>query len=240
MHDDFDLSDPRDRLIVALDAPLGAPNALGGERLATRVGDAARWWKIGLGMLGAGGMGLAVELMEKGGRVFLDLKLFDIGQTVENAVRGVSAFAPHYLTVHGDPPVVRAACEGRGGARTKILAVTFLTSLDRGDLDAMLIAPGAVHELTVERARRALAAGADGVLASPLEVAAIRALPEAAVKVIVAPGARPAGAAADDQKRVATPAEAIAAGADQHIGGRPIIAAEDPAAAARAIVASMR
>ena len=228
-----------ERLIVALDWPLGAPNALEGEALANRIGDAARWWKIGLGMLGTGGMALALELMKRDAKIFLDLKLFDIGQTVENAVRGVCAWEPDYLTVHGDPPVVRAALEGRGARKTKVLAITILTSLDRDDLDAMLIAPGDVQEITVERARRALEAGADGVISSPLEAARIRALPEAAGKLIVTPGVRPASLAAklgetlkDDQKRVATPAEAVAAGADQVVVGRPIIAADDPRAAA--------
>lgn len=226
----------RERLIVALDTPSDGPNALAGAEMASRIGDAAVWWKIGLGMLGTGGMALAIELMEeRGAKIFLDLKLFDIGHTVANAVRSVVQWGPHYLTVHGDPPVVRAAVEGRGAAKTKILAVSFLTSLDRGDLDAMLIAPGDLRDLTVERARRALAAGADGVIASPQEAAAIRALPEAAGRLIVTPGVRPAGAALGDQKRVATPAEAIAAGADQVVVGRPIIAAADPRAAAAAI-----
>lgn len=230
-----------ERLIVALDWPLGSPNVLDAGVMAERIGDATRWWKIGLGMLGTGGMGLAIELMNAGAKVFIDLKIFDIAQTVENAVRGVAAWEPHYLTVHGDPQVVAAACAGRGGRPTKILAVTVLTSLDRNDLDAMMMAPGDVSEIAVERARRALAAGADGVISSPLEAAAIRALPEAAGKLIVTPGVRPADPSApesaekDDQKRVATPAEAIAAGADQVVVGRPILKAADPRAAALAI-----
>ena len=224
-----------ERLIVALDTPQGAPNALAGGQMVERVGPHAVWWKIGLGMLATGGMALAMELMDKDQKVFLDLKLFDIGQTIENAVRGVAALEPHYLTVHGDPQVVEAAAEGRGAKRTKILAVTILTSLNRDDLDRMMIAAGDVRDLTIARAQRALAAGADGVIASPLEAAAIRALPEAAGKLIVTPGVRPAGAATGDQKRIATPAAAIAAGADQIVVGRPIIAADDPAAAARAI-----
>ncbi|MCI4665026.1 MAG: orotidine-5'-phosphate decarboxylase [Neomegalonema sp.] len=236
-----------ERLIVALDWPLGAPNALEAEALASRIGDAARWWKIGLGMLGAGGMALALELMKRDAKIFLDLKLFDIGQTVENAVRGVVAWDPDYLTVHGDPPVVRAALEGRGGRKTKILAITILTSLDRQDLDGMMIQAGDVREITVERARRALAEGADGVIASPQEAALIRALPEAAGRLIVTPGVRPqsvaaklSGAVKDDQKRTATPAEAIAAGADQVVIGRPIIAAADPRAAAQEIQRQLR
>ncbi|MEO1330041.1 MAG: orotidine-5'-phosphate decarboxylase [Pseudomonadota bacterium] len=229
----------RERLIVALDTPADGPNALAGGEMAARIGDAAVWYKIGLGMLGTGGMALAIELMDqRRAKIFLDLKLFDIGHTVENAVRSVTPYGPHYLTVHGDPPVVRAALEGRGAASTKILAVTWLTSLDRGDLDEMMVTAGDLAELTVERARRALEAGADGVIASPQEAAAIRALPEAEGRLIVTPGVRPrsvaaqANGVADDQKRVATPAEAIAAGADQVVVGRPIIAAADPRAAA--------
>lgn len=228
-----------ERLIVALDTPAGAPNAIAGGEMVERIGGQALWWKIGLGMLATGGMGLALELMARDQKVFLDLKLFDIGQTIENAVRGVAALEPHYLTVHGDPQVVAAAVEGRGAKRTRILAVTILTSLDRGDLDAMLIRPGEVRALTIERARRALAAGADGVIASPLEVAEIRALPEARGRLIVTPGVRPAGSALGDQKRVATPAAAIEAGADQIVVGRPIVEAEDPAEAARAIQAEI-
>jgi len=227
---------PDDRLIVALDVP----DALSGLQLAERLGETVSFYKIGLGMLTGGGLALASELRhEHGKRVFLDLKLFDIGATIEAAVRGLARFEPDFLTVHGDPHVVRAAREGAAGSATKILAVTILTSLDRADLDAALIAPGAIAELVVERAARAFEAGADGVIASPREAAAIRALPQAADRLIVTPGVRPAGAATDDQKRIATPAEALAAGADHIVVGRPIRTAPDPATAARAIVAEI-
>ncbi|MBL3562429.1 orotidine-5'-phosphate decarboxylase, partial [Rhodovulum sulfidophilum] len=190
-----------DRLIVALDVP----DAHAGLTLATRIGDAAAFYKIGLGMLTGGGLALARELKdEHGKRIFLDMKLFDIGATVEAAVRGLARFDLDFLTVHGDPHVVRAACEGAAGSRTKILAVTILTSLDRADLDASLIRAGDLPDLVAERAGRAFGAGADGVIASPQEAAMIRALPEAAGKLIVTPGVRPAGAALGDQKRVAT------------------------------------
>ncbi|HET7410755.1 MAG TPA: orotidine-5'-phosphate decarboxylase, partial [Paracoccaceae bacterium] len=169
----------------------------------------------------------------------LDLKLFDIGATVEAAVRGLAPLGIDFLTVHGDPQVVAAAVRGRGEAPLRILAVTILTSLDRADLDRMLLAPGDTVDLTVERARRALEAGADGVIASPQEAAAIRALPGAAGRLIVTPGVRPAGSAAGDQKRIATPAEALRAGADHIVIGRPVHAAPDPAAAAREILASL-
>ncbi|NEX47970.1 orotidine-5'-phosphate decarboxylase [Pseudotabrizicola algicola] len=225
-----------DRLIVALDVP----NVVQGLELAARIGDAASFYKIGLGMLTGGGFALANELkQEQGKRIFLDMKLFDIGATVEAAVRGIAQYDLDFLTVHGDPQVVRAAQEGKGGTGLKILAVTILTSLDRADLDDNCIKPGDIHAITLERAARALAAGADGVIASPQEAAAIRALPEAAGKLIVTPGIRPAGSASGDQKRIATPAQAIADGADHIVVGRPIWQAKDPAEAARRVLAEL-
>ncbi|MBJ2152809.1 orotidine-5'-phosphate decarboxylase [Paracoccus sp. IB05] len=225
-----------DRLIVAMDVP----NVVAGLALADRLGEAVDFYKIGLGMLTGGGLALALELKnERDKRVFLDLKLFDIGQTIENAVKGIAGLGLDFLTVHGDPQVVRAAAEGKSGTDLKILAVTVLTSLDRADLDANMILPGDIHDITVERAARALAAGADGVIASPQEAARIRALPEAVGKLIVTPGVRPAGAATGDQKRIATPGAAIRDGADHIVVGRPIWASADPAAAARAIIAEL-
>lgn len=223
-----------DRLIVALDVP----NAVQGLELARQLGDAVGFYKIGLGMLTGGGLALANELkQEHGKRIFLDMKLFDIGATVEAAVRGLAQFDLDFLTVHGDPHVVRAAREGAAGSDLKILAVTILTSLERGDLDDAMIRPGDVHDLTVERAARAFAAGADGVICSPREAAAIRALPGAGL--IVTPGVRPAGSDLGDQMRVETPASAIAAGADHIVVGRPVWKSPDPRAAATAILAEM-
>ncbi|KZY31261.1 orotidine 5'-phosphate decarboxylase [Roseovarius sp. HI0049] len=225
-----------DRLIVAIDLP----NALEGLQLAEALGDSVSFYKIGLGMLTGGGLALANELkQEHGKRIFLDMKLFDIGATVENAVRGLAQFELDFLTVHGDPHVVRAAKEGAAGKDMKILAVTILTSLDRADLDAGLMKEGDVPALVEERAARAFEAGADGVIASPQEAAMIRALPQAEGRLIVTPGVRPAGAALGDQKRVATPAQALKDGADHIVVGRPVWAAEDPAAAARAILAEI-
>lgn len=225
-----------DRLIVALDVP----DALAGLALAEKLGDAVSFYKIGLGMLTGGGLGLANELkQEHGKRIFLDMKLFDIGATVENAVRGLAQFDLDFLTVHGDPNVVRAAKEGASGTDLKILAVTILTSLDRADLDANLIKPGAMQDLVTERAKRALAAGADGVIASPQEAAFIRALPEAKGRLIVTPGVRPTGSDAGDQKRIATPAKAITNGADHIVVGRPIWQAPDPRQATQAILACL-
>lgn len=227
---------PDDRLIVALDVA----NAHLGLDLAQKIGDAASFYKIGLGMLTGGGLALARELKdEHGKRIFLDMKLFDIGATVEAAVKGLAQFDLDFLTVHGDPHVVRAAAAGKGGSGMKILAVTILTSLDRADLDASLIKPGDIRQIVQERAARAMAAGADGVIASPQEAALIRALPEAEGKLIVTPGVRPAGSAMGDQKRVATPAQAIADGADHIVVGRPVWQAADPRGAAQAIVAEL-
>ncbi|MEO9782367.1 MAG: orotidine-5'-phosphate decarboxylase [Sedimentitalea sp.] len=225
-----------DRLIVALDVP----NALQGLELTQKIGDAVNFYKIGLGMLTGGGLALANELkQEHGKRIFLDMKLFDIGATVEAAVRGLAQFDLDFLTVHGDPHVVRAAKEGAAGSDLKILGVTILTSLDRADLDDGMIVAGNVSDLVVQRAARALEAGADGVIASPQEAAAIRALPEAEGRLVVTPGVRPSGAALGDQKRVATPATAIADGADHIVVGRPVWTSEDPKAAAEAILAEM-
>jgi orotidine-5'-phosphate decarboxylase len=226
-----------DRLIVALDVP----NALAGLNLAEKLGDAVSFYKIGLGMLTGGGLALANELKEEHGkRIFLDMKLFDIGATVENAVRGLAQYDLDFLTVHGDPYVVKAAKEGASGKDTKILAVTILTSLDRADLNGALIKPGEIRDLVQERAGNAFAAGADGIIASPQEAALIRALPEAEGKLIVTPGVRPTGAALGDQKRVATPAQAIKDGVDHMVVGRPIWQAEDPRAAAEAILSEIR
>ena len=225
-----------DRLIVALDVP----NILDGMKIAEQLGDAVSFYKIGLGMLTGGGLALANELkQEHGKRIFLDMKFFDIGATVQRAVAGIAQFDLDFLTVHGDPHVVRAAVAGRGDSNLKILAVTILTSLDRGDLDACLILSGDIQTLVVERARRALLAGADGVIASPQEAALIRALPEAAGKLIVTPGVRPAGAASGDQKRIATPHAAIKDGANHIVVGRPIIQAADPRRAALDILAEL-
>jgi orotidine-5'-phosphate decarboxylase len=230
------MSKPNDRLIVGLDLP-HAPAAL---EMVDALGDAVSFYKVGLGMLTGGGLALANELKGQGKKVFLDMKLFDISATVEAAVRGLAQFGLDFLTVHGDPHVVRAAVRGRGSAPMRILAVTILTSLDRADLDEALIRAGAIPDLVVERARRAFAAGADGVIASPQEAAAIRALPEAEGRLIITPGVRPAGAALGDQKRVATPSEALRAGADHLVIARPIWAAPDPRAAALSILEEIR
>lgn len=224
---------PDDRLILALDLP----DEESGLRLALGLGDAISFYKIGLGMLVGGGLLLAQKLKnDHGKRVFLDMKLFDISATVASAVRELASLGIDFLTVHGDPHIVSAARDGSGGSSLKILAVTVLTSLDRADLDDGLIKKGDIPGIVAERASRAFGAGAHGVIASPKEVQAIRRLPESAGKIVVAPGVRPAGSVANDQKRVATPEAALADGADHIVVGRPIWQAPDPGAAARTIL----
>ena len=221
-----------DRLIVALDVP----NLLDGWKIVDALGDTVSFYKIGLGMLTGGGLALANELKERGFKVFLDMKFFDIGATVEKAVAGISQYNFDFLTVHGDPHVVRAAVAGRGNSCTKILAVTILTSLDREDLDDALIKDGNLSDLVIERAHNAFKAGADGIIASPQEAALIRPLPEAVGKLIITPGVRPLGSVFDDQKRVTTPAEAIKNGADHIVIGRPIWDSKNPRNAALKIL----
>ncbi len=218
-----------DRIIVALDLP----NLIECEAMVKELGDSVNFYKIGLGMLCEGGLGLAIELKNQGKRIFLDMKFFDIGTTVEKAVRGLIPYNLDFLTVHGDPYVVHGAVKGRGDSNMKILAVTFLTSLTRNDLDRALI-KNKINNSTdmgtfvVERARLALLAGADAVIASPHEAAAIRHLPEARGKLIVTPGVRPTGTDINDQKRTTTPARAIENGADHIVIGRPILEAQNP------------
>ena len=225
-----------DRLILALDVP----NAVAGLEMAARLGDSVSFYKIGLGMLTGGGLALANELkQEHGKRIFLDMKFFDIPATVESAVRGIAAYELDFLTVHGDPSVVAAARAGAAGSGLKILAVTVLTSSDRADLDSAQIRPGTVPEIVLARASAAFDAGAHGVIASPQEAAAIRALPNAQGRLIVTPGVRPAGSASDDQKRIATPARALSDGADHIVVGRPIWRADNPRAAAQAVLAEL-
>jgi orotidine-5'-phosphate decarboxylase len=225
-----------DRLIVALDVP----NAHAALEMTQQIGDAVNFYKIGLGMLTTGGLALANELIqEHGKRIFLDMKLFDIGATVESAVRGLAQFDLDFLTVHGDPHVIDAAKQGAAGSNLKILGVTILTTLDRTDLDNCLIQQGDIKDLVITRAAKAFEAGADGVIASPQEAALIRALPEAKGRLIVTPGVRPTGAALGDQKRVATPFEAIDDGADHIVVGRPVWTAKSPAQAAKDIISSL-
>lgn len=215
----------KDKLIVALDFP----SALQGLALAKKLGDSVSFYKIGLGMLTGGGLALANELKQDyGKKIFLDLKLFDIGSTIEAAVKQLSKFDLDFLTVHGDPHVVKAAVNGASGSQLKILAVTILTSLDRTDLDDCCLKGGGIEELVRERAANAFEAGADGVIASAQEINAIRSLSQAQNRLIVTPGIRLKNESMGDQKRVASPYDAISMGANHIVVGRPIWQAHNP------------
>jgi orotidine-5'-phosphate decarboxylase len=223
-----------DRLIVALDLP----ELRAAEAIVARLGAAGRFYKIGYQLMPIGGLDLARRLSADGKKVFLDFKFHDIGATVERGVKSVVRLGADFLTVHAEPDVLDGAIAGRGDdKRLKILAVTVLTSLDQAALAAAGVA-SRLEDLVIRRAERAAAGGADGVIASASEAERIRARFGDRL-LIVTPGVRPKGAAAHDQKRVATPAAAVRAGADYLVVGRPIVEAGDPAAAAAAIVAEI-
>jgi orotidine-5'-phosphate decarboxylase len=221
------------RLITALDLP----TINDAEALVETLGEACAHYKIGLQLLPMGGMDLARSLKARGHDVFLDFKLHDIPATVEKATRSITQAGADLLTVHAEPPVMRAAVEGRDGSDLKILGVTVLTAYDDNMLTQMGYAYGA-RDLVLRRVDQALECGVDGVVASPQEAEAIRArVPDDFL--IVTPGVRPAGAELGDQKRVATPEAALRAGASHLVVGRPISQADDPFAAAQAIADEM-
>jgi len=222
--------EPRDRLIVALDVP----SVAAAEKMVDRLGDTVGFYKIGYQLAFAGGLPFADKLVRAGKRVFLDLKLHDIGNTVAKGVESIARLGATFLTVHAYPQTMKAAVQARGEGGLRILAVTVLTSYD----DADLAAAGydfTVTELVEERAAQAHDIGVDGLVCSAEEAARLRPIVGPSI-VLVTPGIRPAGADAGDQKRVMTPTRAIAAGADHLVVGRPIIEAPDPTAAATAIV----
>lgn len=228
-----ELQDPRDRLIVALDLA----DVAAAEALVERIGDAATFYKIGYRLGYAGGLDFAARLARRGLKTFLDLKLHDIGNTVEEGVRSLAGHGATFLTVHAYPQTMRAAVRGAAGSGLKILAVTVLTSYDEKDArEAGYALP--VPELVALRARQAAEAGIDGIVCSAVEAISVRREigPD---RLIVTPGIRPAGADLGDQKRVMTPGEARAAGIDHVVVGRPITGAADPRAVAQAIVAEM-
>ena len=220
---------PRERLIVALDVP----SVEAAQALVARLGDAVSFYKIGYQLAFAGGIAYAHSLIDAGNQVFVDLKLHDIGNTVAQGVKSVARLGATFLTVHAYPQTMQAAVQAREG-NLRILAVTVLTSFDDADLKAAGYA-ATVAELVARRAAQAREIGVDGVVCSPEEAANLRAIVGDKL-CLVTPGIRPAGADIGDQKRIATPAAAIAAGADYLVVGRPIIAAADPKAAAEAIV----
>ena len=233
--DAMDRSASTDRLIVALDVPTVDE----ARHLVSVLGDTVSFYKIGLELLFVGGLDLARELKSAGQRVFLDMKLLDIGNTVERAVANASEIGADFLTVHGhDTKTLKAAVAGRGEGDLKLLAVTVLTSLADDDLreQGCDLAPA---DLVLKRAQLARAAGFDGVIASGQEAARIRAATGGAF-LIVTPGIRLPGSSTDDQERVMTPDHAIRAGADNLVVGRPITQADDPKAAAAAFVHHIR
>src|SRR5882672_5928186 len=225
---------PKDRLIVALDLP-GVAEA---EAMIARLGDSVSFYKIGYQLGYAGGLPLAQQLAKSGKKVFLDLKLHDIGNTVARGVESVARLGASFLTVHAYPQTMHAAVDARKGSALRLLAVTVLTSYD----DADLAAAGydfTVSELVTERAGQARDVGIDGLVCSAAEAEMLRPMIGAGM-LLVTPGIRPADSEKGDQKRVMTPTAAIAAGADYLVVGRPVIAASDPKAAAAAIIAEIK
>lgn len=223
-----------DKLIVAIDVP----DYDAARDLVNALGDTVSFYKIGLELLFSGGLDLAAELKGEDKRVFLDLKFLDIGNTVERAVANAAAMGVDFLTIHGhDSKTMKAALAGRGAARTKLLAVTVLTSLSASDLaeQGLAMTP---EELVLKRARLARDAGFDGVIASGLEARQVREATGTGF-LIVTPGIRLPGGAAGDQTRITTPEDALRSGADHIVVGRPITAAADPKAAARAFQAAI-
>ena len=220
-------------VIIALDVD----SASEADSLVAAIGPAADFYKVGMELFAAAGMDYVRSLVTRGKRVFLDMKYYDIGETVKRAVAVAARSGAYCLTVHAAGQVMRAAVEGRGSSPLKLLAVTVLTSFDQSDISA-LGHHGTVSELVANRAAQAMAAGMDGVIASPLEAMAVRAI-VGGDAMIVTPGVRSAGVAKGDQKRVLTPAEAIHAGASHIVVGRQVTRAADPAAALAAIHAEL-
>ena len=224
----------KDRLIVALDVPAAAA----ARTLVGQLGDTVSFYKIGHELMFDGGFDLARELKSQGKRVFLDMKLLDIGNTMDRSVANAARLGVDFLTIHGhDTKTLKAAIAGKSNTPLKLLAVTVLTSLSAGDVaeQGFTMPPAA---LVLHRARLAIASGCDGVIASGEEAAAIRAIAPPGF-LIVTPGIRPAGSASGDQTRAVTPQAAIRAGADHIVVGRPITAAPDPKAAAISILHSL-
>lgn len=226
------MADPR--LFVALDLPTVDE----AQAMIDRLGDSVASYKIGLQLLPIGGVELGRKLRDAGKNVFFDFKFHDIDATVEKATRSVAGLDAQFLTVHARPDVMRAAVRGKGGSGLKVLGVTVLTSLDKKALEDIGYNDNA-EALVMRRVNQALNAGIDGVVASPLEAAAIRAeVPESFL--VVTPGVRPVGADVGDQKRIATPSAAFRSGASHIVVGRPITQAADPKAAAEAINAEIK
>jgi len=213
--------------------PLDLPSVAAAEAMIGKLGDSVTFYKIGYQLAYAGGLPLVRQLADRGKKVFADLKLHDIGNTVARGVESIAKSGATFLTVHAYPQTMKAAVEARQGSGLKILAVTVLTSYDDGDLHAAGYRLN-VSDLVEARAQQAQVLGVDGLVSSPEEAAALRKIIGHQMN-LVTPGIRPAGAATGDQKRIMTPARAIAAGADYLVVGRPVTEAADPKAAADAI-----
>ena len=209
-------------IIIALDVE----SAVEARILVNALGGAAPFYKVGLELYAAAGMDYVRELLGQGKEVFLDLKLYDIGETVKRAVAQIAKVGVRFLTIHASKAVMQAAVAGKQGTGLELLAVTVLTSFDERDL-ADLGYAGKVEDLVELRARKAVEAGMDGIVCSPLEVARIRAITGPALR-LVTPGVRSAGAAAGDQKRIATPQQALRNGADYLVVGRQVTRAAKP------------
>jgi orotidine-5'-phosphate decarboxylase len=214
-------------------------STVGALQLIERIGPAADFYKIGMELYAAGGMDFVSQVSSLHKKIFLDLKLYDISETVKRATRQICETNPiDFMTVHGNRAIMKAAVEGRGEGKTQLLGVTVLTSFDQEDL-ADLGYPTQISDLVALRVRKAVESGMDGVVCSPLEVARAREVGGHKLK-IVTPGVRSHGAAAGDQKRVATPREAIRNGADYVVIGRQVTRAADPGAACEQILAEIR
>jgi orotidine-5'-phosphate decarboxylase len=224
---------PRERLIVALDMP----DVAQAQKLVDEIDDGVSFYKVGMELAYGGGLEFVTRLVASGKQVFLDLKLHDIPNTVERAVTQVARLGATFLTIHAYPQTMRAAVAGRAGSKLKLLGVSVLTSCDDADLKDAGYAYG-VSALVAKRGAQAQAANVDGLVASAAETAMLRARLGDDLLLVI-PGIRPAGAEVGDQKRVATPAQAIRDGADYLVVGRPVTQAPDPRAAAQAIAAEI-
>ena len=222
--------DPRDRMIVALDLP----SVTDAQAMIGKLGGSVTFYKIGMELVYAGGLDLVRQLSSNGKKVFLDLKLHDIPNTVEKATQRVADLGATFLTVHAFPQTMKAALKGKGSSSLQILGVTVMTSYDDTDLIEAGYAMG-VRDLVAHRAQQAKIIGIDGLILSPEEVGSMRTLVGSSLTLIT-PGIRPKGSEKGDQKRVMTPGEAISAGADYLVIGRPITSAGDPEAVANAVV----
>ena len=212
------------KVIVALDNPEIEES----KKLISKIDHRISFYKVGLGSFAKYGFKLVEYLTSKQKEIFLDLKLYDIDNTIKTAVKGLSDKNISFLTINGDPKIINAAVKAKTNKKLKILAVTFLTNLDRQDLNENLIKNGDLKDLVIERANKAFEAGADGIIASAKEVSLLKSVNNYKKKIIVTPGIRPTGFKQNDQKRICTPYEAVKKGSDHIVIGRPIWQSNNP------------